>query len=41
MARDFGLTLISSSQPQELSTFALTLFKYRTEIDNQAVQVGS
>jgi len=36
----FGLTLIYSSQPQQLSTYALTLFKYKTEINNQVVHVG-
>jgi len=28
------------SQPQQLSTYALTLFKYKTEINNQVVHVG-
>jgi len=37
---DFSLTLIHFSQPQQLSTYALTLFKHKTEINNQVVHVG-
>jgi len=41
MTYEFGLTQICISQPQQLSTYALTLFKYKTEINNQVVHVGT
>ena len=41
MMYEFGLTQICTSQPQQLSTYALTLFKYKTEINNQVVHVGT
>lgn len=34
----YSLTLIS--KPQQLSTFALTLFNYKTQIDGKTVSVG-
>jgi len=32
--------LMDGYKPQQLSTFALTLFSYNTEVNDQKVQVG-
>ena len=37
---DLELMPTCTSQPQQLSTYALTLFKYKTEINDQVVHVG-
>ena len=33
-------SLANLSQPQQLSTYALTLFKYKTKVNDQDIQVG-
>ena len=32
--------MIFPSQPQQLSTFALTLFRYETKVDGKEITVG-
>lgn len=35
-----SLTEMLFSKPQQLSTFALTLFSYNTQVEDEKVQVG-
>ena len=37
---NFLLTQVVISKPQQLSTYALTLFNYETKIDGNEVSVG-